>query len=61
MVLAKELIDSSYKARQYGAKIGDVVRLFRVDGCRLSGHDIRTHFMEITDTGLVRILGPVGE
>ncbi len=61
MVLAKELIDSSYKAKQYGAKIGDVVRLFRVDGCRLSGHDIRTHFMEITDTGLVRILGPVGE
>ena len=61
MVLAKELIDSSYKAKQYGTKIGDVVRLFRVDGCRLSGHDIRTHFMEITDTGLVRILGPVGE
>ena len=61
MVLAKELIDSSFKAKQYGAKIGDVVRLFRVDGCRLSGHDIRTHFMEITDTGLVRILGPVGE
>ncbi len=60
MVLAKELIDSQYKAKLYKKEIGDVVRLFRIDGCRMSGHDTRTHFMEITETGLVRILEPVG-
>ncbi len=59
MVLAKELIDSSFKARLYKKEVGEIVRLFRIDGCRMSGHDTRTHFMEITDTGLVRILGPI--
>jgi len=61
MVLAKELIDSPYKAKIYKREIGDIVRLFRIDGCRMSGHDTRTHFMEITDTGLVRILEPLGK
>ncbi len=59
MVLAKELIDSQYKAKLYKREIGDIVRLFRIDGCRMAGHDTKTHFMEITETGLVRILGPV--
>ena len=59
MVLAKELIDSGYKAKLYRKDIGDVVRLFRIDGCRMSGHDTKTHFMEITETGLVKILEPV--
>ncbi|RUM59375.1 MAG: KaiC domain-containing protein [Persephonella sp.] len=59
MVLAKELIDSGYKAKLYKRDIGDIVRLFRIDGCRMSGHDTRTHFMEITETGLVKILEPV--
>ncbi|BCD61041.1 MULTISPECIES: KaiC domain-containing protein [unclassified Nitratiruptor] len=61
MVVAKELIASQYAARMYKAKLGDLVRLFRIDGCRMSGHDTKTHFMEITETGLVRILGPLGE
>ncbi len=60
MVLAKELIDSPYKARFYGREVGDIVRLFRIDGCRLCGHDTRTHLMEITETGLVKILEPLG-
>ena len=59
MVLAKELIDSGYKAKLYKKDIGDIVRLFRIDGCRMSGHDTKTHFMEITETGLVRILKPI--
>ena len=59
MVLAKELIDSGYKAKLYKKDIGDIVRLFRIDGCRMSGHDTKTHFMEITDTGLVKILDPI--
>ncbi len=59
MVLAKELIDSGYKAKLYKRDIGDIVRLFRIDGCRMSGHDTKTHFMEITETGLVKILEPI--
>jgi KaiC/GvpD/RAD55 family RecA-like ATPase len=60
MVLAKELIDSPYKAKMYKKSVGDIVRLFRIDGCRMSGHDTRTHFLEITETGLVRIKEPIG-
>ncbi len=60
MVLAKEVIDSSFKAKLYKREIGEIVRLFRIDGCRMSGHDTRVHYMEITDTGLVRILEPIG-
>jgi len=61
MVLAKELIMSQYAARLYNKPVGELVRLFRIDGCRMSGHDTRTHFLEITETGLVRILGPIGQ
>ncbi len=61
MILAKELIDTQFKAKMYSRAVGDVVRLFRVDGCRMAGHDSRTHYMEITETGLVRIMGAVGE
>ncbi len=61
IVLAKELISSQYTARIYHRAIGEVVRLFRIDGCRMAGHDTRTHWMEITDTGLVRVLQPVSE
>ncbi len=61
MVLAKELITSQYAARMYKAKLGEIVRLFRIDGCRMSGHDTKTHYMEITQTGIVRILGALGE
>ena len=60
MVLAKELITSQYQARIYKAQIGDLVRLFRIDGCRMCGHDTKTHFMEITDTGIVKIKEPIG-
>ena len=57
MVLYKETIDSSYKERLYGLPIGEIVRLFRIDGCRLTGHDTYIHLMEITEKGLVKI-GP---
>lgn len=59
MVLAKELIDSPYKAKMYGKTVGDIVRLFRIDGSRMCGHDTKTHFLEITETGLVKIGKPV--
>ena len=60
MVLAKELVDSQYKAKLYKKGLGDIVRLFRIDGFRMSGHDTRTHFLEITETGLVKIREPIG-
>ena len=59
MVFAKELIDSSYKAKMYKKNIGEIVRLFRIDGCRMCGHDTKTHFLEITETGLVKIKEPI--
>ncbi len=60
MVLAKELIDSTFKAKLYKKEIGEIVRLFRIDGCRMCGHDTKTHFLEITETGLVVIKEPIG-
>ncbi len=60
MVLAKELIMTKSQSNLYNKPIGDIVRLFRIDGCRLCGHDTRTHFVEITETGLVRIGEPIG-
>lgn len=59
IVVAKELIDSQFKAKIYKKTLGDIVRLFRIDGCRLSGHDTRTHFLEITETGIVKIKEPI--
>lgn len=58
-VLAKELIMTQYQAKLYKKEVGDIVRLFRIDGCRLCGHDTKTHFMEITELGLVKIGPPL--
>ena len=57
MVLTKKMISSTYDERLYKRPVGELIRLFRIDGCRLCGHDTDTHVMEITKTGLVRI-GP---
>lgn len=57
LVLAKQPITSAQQARLYHLPIGETVRLFRIDGCRLCGHDTSTHLLEITPAGLVRI-GP---
>jgi KaiC domain protein len=59
MVLAKELIMTRSQSNLYKRPVGDIVRLFRIDGCRLCGHDTRTHFLEITETGLVVIGEPL--
>lgn len=57
LVLAKQPVLSAQQARLYRTPIGETVRLFRIDGCRMSGHDTATHLLEITPEGLVRI-GP---
>jgi len=59
IVLSKELIDSTYKAKIYKKPIGEIVRLFRIDGCRMCGHDTKVRFLEITETGLVKIGKPI--
>lgn len=60
IVLSKEIIDTPYKAKIYKKPLGEIVRLFRIDGCRMCGHDTRVRFFEITKTGLIKILKPIG-
>ena len=55
MVLSKRMIQSQYDERIYKKPIGELIRFFRIDGCRMCGHDTDTHLMEITDLGLVKI------
>ncbi|OMH41375.1 KaiC domain-containing protein [Desulfurobacterium indicum] len=57
MVLSKEIVLSKTRAQNYKVEFGDIVRLFRIDGCRMCGHDTRLHIMNITELGLVEI-GP---
>ncbi len=57
IVLAKKTIMTRYDENIYNKPIGETVRLFRIDGCRMCGHDTSTHYMEITEEGLVKI-GP---
>jgi len=57
IVLYKKLIMTKYDVSTFNMPIGSVIRLFRIDGCRMAGHDPNTHVMEITEEGLVKI-GP---
>ncbi len=61
IVLAKKTILTIYDERIFGKPIGEMVRLFRIDGCRMCGHDTRTRIMEIDDLGLVHIGPPLSE
>ncbi|CUS99796.1 KaiC domain protein, AF_0795 family [Candidatus Kryptobacter tengchongensis] len=57
IVLSKVLINNQYAEKIYKRPIGEMVRLFRIDGCRMSGHSTETYLLEIDQTGLVKI-GP---
>ncbi|MBA2847771.1 KaiC domain-containing protein [Thermosulfuriphilus ammonigenes] len=61
MVLSKELILSERAAQIWKQEVGSIVRLFRIDGCRLCGHDTRIHLLEIDELGLVHIGPPLGD
>jgi len=61
LVLYKKLIMTKYDVSTFNLPMGSVIRLFRIDGCRMAGHDTRTYVMEITETGLVKILAPLDE
>ncbi len=60
IVLAKQLVMSRTASSLYGVPIGEIVRFLRMDGCRLCGHETRTHFLQITEEGLVRVGKPIG-
>ncbi len=61
IVLSKRVITSLWEERTFGIPIGDVLRTIRIDGMRLCGHDTRTHVLEITETGLVKVGPPLSE
>ena len=61
IVLHKKLIMKPWEEETFGIPLGDVLRTIRIDGMRLCGHDTRTHVMEITDAGLVRVGPPLSE
>lgn len=61
MVLSKELLLSARSASAYGLPPGSILRLFRIDGCRLCGHDTSVRVLEITELGLVKVGKPLAE
>ncbi len=61
IVLHKRLIMKPWEEETFGVPIGDVLRTIRIDGMRLCGHDTRTHVMEITEEGLVKVGPPLSE
>ncbi len=61
IVLSKKVINSPWEERLYGIPIGEVLRTIRIDGMRLCGHDTKTHLLEITETGLVKVGPPLSE
>ena len=61
IVVDKKLITNQREASLYKNKIGEIIRLIRIDGCRLSGHDSRTWVFEITELGTVKIIAPLAE
>lgn len=60
IVLSKKVI-TPRDARVFDIPVGDVLRTIRIDGMRLCGHDTKTHVLEITETGLVRVGPPLSE
>jgi len=57
IVLSKKIISSKWEAQLYKANIGDVIRFIRIDGCRMCGHDVKTHLLEIDKAGIIKV-GP---
>jgi len=55
IVLDKKLIASKWDESTFKLPLGSVVRLLRIDGCRMSGHDSDTWIFEINEFGLIDI------
>jgi len=59
IVLEKKMISTRWDVRLYGMPIGSLLRLIRIDGCRLAPHATETYVFEITDEGLIDIKMPL--
>lgn len=57
IVVSKQEILTKYDQSLFGKEIGDVIRLMRIDGCRVCGHDTQVHILEIDQMGIVRVAG----
>ena len=55
IVLDKRLIATRWDENTFGLPIGSVLRLLRIDGCRMCGHDTNTWIFEINEYGLIEI------
>jgi KaiC domain protein len=53
IVLSKVIISSFLEKKIYNSEIGEVVRIFRIDGCRLCGHNTKSHFYKINEYGYI--------
>lgn len=53
IVLSKIIVSSLIERKIYNSEIGEVVRIFRIDGCRLCGHSSKNHFFKINEYGLI--------
>ncbi|MCX7871166.1 MAG: KaiC domain-containing protein [bacterium] len=60
IVLSKIIISNHYEKKLYEKEIGQVIRTFRIDGCRLCGHSSKTHIFEIDKTGLINFVKFLG-
>ncbi len=59
IVMDKKLIETRWDANLYNLPLGSVLRIIRIDGCRLTAHDSRSWVFEITEMGVVDIIEPL--
>lgn len=59
IVLSKMVLSSKALANLYNRPLGDTIHTLRIDGCRMCGHDRRTHLIEIDEQGIVKVVSPI--
>jgi KaiC domain protein len=61
IVLGKKVIEKPFEVRMFNLDYGDIIRLLRIDGMRMCGHDTRTYVVEITKSGILKVVKPLSE
>ncbi len=61
IVFEKKVISNKFDINLYNMELGEILRLIRIDGCRVCGHETRTYVFDITDKGLIDIKVPLSE
>lgn len=59
IVLSKIVLSSKTLANLYDRPLGDTIHTLRIDGCRMCGHDRRTHLVEIDERGIIKVVKPI--